>query len=401
MRQQDGASAAALPRADAFAHLLQPCRLGRHTMRNRFVLSPLTRCRADGDHVPTPMMVQYYADRASMGLLITESIMIEEGYSAMAYEPGIYNNAQIAAWKRVTDAVHARGGLIVAQLYHGGRATVAANLTLPHLFPVGASAVPILPNAEQCMAAWCRDGVAQPFAQEVKEMTTADVRRMVGLFTQAARNAIDAGFDGVELHAGTGFLLDQFLRTSSNKRTDEYGGSIENRCRFLLEVVNAVSAAIGADRVGVRLTPLDSTNGQSDVNPEALTRFLCRKLEQRRVAFLDLFRGDPKAKEVARSDVWARACFKGTLLASHGYADAIAADRAVAEGVVDAVCFGMPAVSNPDLVYRVLSGTPLNKADFTTFFTRGPEGYVDYPVCEPKGFRSPAMAATMPLRSRL
>lgn len=352
-------------------------------------MSPLTRCRADDDHVPTPMMVEYYASRASMGLIITESIMVERDYSAMAYEPGIYSAAQVAAWRAVTDAVHARGGLIAAQIYHGGRATVAANLTGAGMVPVGASAVPIAAEAETCLAAWSRDGVAQPFAQTIHALSGDEVRRMVATFARAAHNAIAAGFDSVEIHAGTGFLIDEFLRDGSNKRTDEYGGSIENRARFLLEVVDAVAAAIQPDRVGVRLTPLDSTNGESDSAPERLLRYVCDELDRRRVAFIDLFRGDPKASAVVRSELWARESFGGAILASHGYADAAAAERAIAEGAVDAVCFGLPAVSNPDLVWRILSGTPLNTPDLSTLFTRGREGYVDYPIAEPAGFLEP------------
>ena len=387
---------------DAYKQLFRPCRIGRWTAKNRIFMSPLTRCRADDDHVPTPMMVEYYASRASMGLIITESIMVERDYSAMAYEPGIYSAAQVAAWRAVTDAVHARGGLIAAQIYHGGRATVAANLTGAGMVPVGASAVPIAAEAETCLAAWSRDGVAQPFAQTIHALSGDEVRRMVATFARAAHNAIAAGFDSVEIHAGTGFLIDEFLRDGSNKRTDEYGGSIENRARFLLEVVDAVAAAIQPDRVGVRLTPLDSTNGESDSAPERLLRYVCDELDRRRVAFIDLFRGDPKASAVVRSELWARESFGGAILASHGYADAAAAERAIAEGAVDAVCFGLPAVSNPDLVWRILSGTPLNTPDLSTLFTRGREGYVDYPIAEPAGFRQPSevSGATAAVASR-
>ncbi|KPA75686.1 Nadh:flavin oxidoreductase/NADH oxidase putativen-ethylmaleimide reductase-like protein [Leptomonas pyrrhocoris] len=376
--------------AEGNAQLFRTCGLGRWAMRNRIVMSALTRCRADDDHVPTADMVKYYSDRASMGLIISESIMVQRGYSAMAYEPGIYGPEQIAGWRKVTDAVHAKGGLIAAQIYHGGRATVPCNLTTVGLVPVGASAVPIPAAAETCMAVWCRDGVSQPFAQEIHALSSAEIWSMVETFAIAARNCVSAGFDSVELHAGTGFLIDQFLRTSSNKRTDEYGGSIENRARFLLAVVDAVTAAIGPDRVGVRLTPLDSFNGQSDEDPEGLLRYVSAELDGRGIAFIDLFRGDPKAAAVARSDIWVRECFRGTLLASHGYADAAAASRAIAEGAVDAVCFGLPAVANADLVWRLWSGTPLNRADVTTLFTRGAEGYTDYPICEPKGFLQPS-----------
>jgi N-ethylmaleimide reductase len=359
-------------------------------MKNRIVMSPLTRCRADDDHVPTAMMAEYYASRASMGLIVTESIMVQPDYSAMAYEPGIYSAAQVAAWRTVTDAVHARGGLIAAQIFHGGRATVPCNLTAEGLVPVSASAVPIAAESESCMAEWSRDGVAQPFAQDIHAMSVSEIKWMVEMFACAARNCVAAGFDCVEIHAGTGYLIDQFLKTSSNQRTDEYGGSLENRCRFLLEVVDAVVQKIQPDRVGVRLTPLDSTNGQHDSAPEALLRYVCEELDRRRVAFIDLFRGDPKAAgEVARSDVWARESFGGTILASHGYGDAAAADAAIAEGAVDAVCFGLPAVSNPDLVWRILSGTALNQADLSKLFTRGAEGYIDYPICQPKSFLVP------------
>eukprot|EP00796_Vickermania_ingenoplastis_P012286 gene12286-biopygen8591 len=235
-------------------------------------------------------MVEYYGQRASMGLIVTEATQIREGYSTFVREGGIYGPKQIAGWKKVTDAVHAKGGLIFCQIHHGGRATVPENLSHGLTKVVSASAVGI--TQHQCREAFNKAGVKRPYPVPA-ELTAAEIHEHAQLYVQAAKNAIEAGFDGVQIHGANGYLLDGFLKTSSNQRTDEYGGSIENRCRFLLEVVDGVIGAIGADRTALRLSPVNSFNDESDENPEALTTYLCEQLNQRpTLAFLDVMRAD-------------------------------------------------------------------------------------------------------------
>lgn len=382
-----------------YTHLFRPCRVGQPTMKNRMVMSPLTRCRADDNHVPTAIMTEYYGSRASMGMIITEAIMVQRDYSGFAYEPGLYSAEQVEAWRTITEAVHARGGLIAAQIYHAGRATTPANLTSDGLVPIGPSSVGIPPEAQQCIAQWSRDGKAQAYPQRIHAMTSAEIGAAVKSFTRAARNAMAAGFDAVEIHAGGGYLLDSFLRDAANLRTDEYGGSMENRSRFLLEVVDAVAAAIEPGRVGVRLTPLDTFNGEKDSHPEALTAYVCQQLDARSIAFVDIVRGDSRANVPGNAEVWVRRSFSGTVLAGQGYTSTDMAEQAIADGTVDAVLFGEQAVSNPDLVWRVLTNTALNGADTSTFFTRGSKGYIDYPVCEPHSFSDPRVVAGTKTRS--
>ncbi|GET86824.1 NADH:flavin oxidoreductase/NADH oxidase, putative [Leishmania tarentolae] len=374
-------------------HLFRPCRVGQPTMKNRMVMSPLTRCRADDNHVPTPIMTDYYSSRASMGMIISEALMVQPNYSGFAYEPGLYSAEQVKAWRTITDAVHSRGGLMAAQLYHAGRATTPANLTSKGLVPMGPSVVGISPKADVCIAQWSRDGKAQAYPQRIHAMTPTEIGAVVKAFTCAARNALAAGFDAVEIHAGGGYLLDSFLRDAANKRTDEYGGSMENRSRFLLEVVDAVAAAIQPDRVGVRLTPLDTGNGEEDDKPQELTTYVCQQLDARSIAFVDIVRGDTRTNVTGKTEGWVRRSFSGVVLASHGYTSMDEAEQAIADGTVDAVVFGVPAISNPDLVWRVLTHTPLNRADPSTFFTRGSEGYIDYPICEPHSFSNPRVMA--------
>ncbi|KPI82716.1 putative NADH:flavin oxidoreductase/NADH oxidase, partial [Leptomonas seymouri] len=276
---------AAKPSIDA---LLKPLVIGRSTMANRFVMAPMTRCRAGTEHVATEDMVKYYSDRASMGLIITEATMVQKGYSTFGFEAGVYGPEQIAGWKKVTDAVHARGGLIYCQIFHGGRATVPCNVT-EGLRVVAPSAVGI--EGHGSPAGFAVNGEKQQYPVP-EEMTKSEIEEHVRLYETAAANAIAAGFDGVQIHGANGYLIDQFLKTSSNKRTDDYGGSIEKRCRFLFEVVDAVIAKIGHERTALRLSPLNTYNSQSDENPEALTKYICKELNSRKLAFLDVMRGD-------------------------------------------------------------------------------------------------------------
>ncbi|CAJ1006519.1 putative NADH:flavin oxidoreductase / NADH oxidase family [Leishmania naiffi] len=353
--------------------LLKPLVIGQLSMPNRFVMAPLTRCRADDDHVPTPAMVRHYADRASMGLIITEATQIEKGYSTFCHEGGIYGKEQVDGWRKVTDAVHEKGGLIFCQIHNGGRATVPSNVD-EGVRIVAPSAVAITDH--ECPDAFARNGKKQPYPVP-HEMTAEDIALYVKLYATAARNAMAAGFDGVEVHGANGYLIDEFLKSSSNHRTDEYGGSIENRCRFLFEVLDAVIEAIGRERVGLRISPLNSFNNQSDENPEALTRYICSQLNSRNISFLDVMRGD-FFSHACGADKWAREAYEGVIFTGMGFEIEEAAET-VASGAADAVVFGTKSLANPDLVERAIAGAALNTPDPATFYSTSEAGYNDYP----------------------
>ncbi|KPA75688.1 putative NADH:flavin oxidoreductase/NADH oxidase [Leptomonas pyrrhocoris] len=354
--------------------LLKPLKIGRLTMANRFVMAPLTRCRANTDHVPTADMVKYYSDRASMGLILTEATQIQKGYSTFGFEAGIYGPEQIAGWRKVTDAVHAKGGLIYCQIHNGGRATVPCNVT-EGLKVIAPSAIAI--EGHDSPALFAVDGKKQHYPVPAA-LTKSEIAEYVQLYATAAHNAMAAGFDGVEVHGANGYLIDQFLKTSSNKRTDEYGGSIENRCRFLFEVVDAVVAAVGHERTALRISPLNSFNAQSDEDPEALTKYICRELNSRKLAFLDVMRGD-FFSPARGADKWARETYEGVLFTGMGFEIEEAA-QTVASGEAEAVVFGVKALANPDLVARAIAGAELNTPVVATFYTHDMVGYNDYPT---------------------
>jgi N-ethylmaleimide reductase len=345
--------------------------LGALALSNRILMAPLTRCRADAAHVPTDIMAEYYAQRASAGLLVAEATMAMEGNSAFGgREPGIYSAAQVAAWKKVTDAVHARGGRIVLQIWHGGRACHSL---------LNNGAQPVAPSALRIT----NDETHTPQGKKPYEIPRAlrdeELPGIVAGFRQAALNAQQAGFDGVEVHGANGYLLDEFLRDGSNQRSGPYGGSIANRARLLLEVVDATVAVWGAGRVGVRISPLNSYNDMKDSDPVALTSYVAAQLNQRGIAYLHLMRGDFFG--VQQGDVVspARAAFKGALVGNMGYSPAEAA-AAVTAGTLEAVAFGHHYISNPDLVARVRAGAALVEPDAKTFYSPGARGYTDYPT---------------------
>ncbi len=350
--------------------LFNPLKLGALTLPNRIIMAPLTRCRADDGHVPSDIMAEYYSQRATAGLIVAEATMVMEGNSAFWREPGIYSDAQVAGWRKVTDAVHAKGGLIFLQLWHGGRAT--------H---------PLLNNGQQPVApsaiAIEGDEVHTPEGKKPyvtpRELRDDELPGVVEGFSKAAQNAKAAGFDGVEVHGANGYLLDEFLRDGANKRTGAYGGPIENRARLLLEVTDAAISVWGADRVGVRISPLNSFNSMSDSDPVGVTTYVATQLAKRGVAYLHLMRADFFG--VQQGDVVspARAAFPGVLMGNMGYAPADAAE-AVVSGMLDAVAFGHHYVSNPDLVERVRVGASFAEPDAATFYSQGPAGYTDYPT---------------------
>ena len=352
------------------SELFAPLQVGALSLPNRILMAPLTRCRADADHVPTALMADYYAQRASAGLIIAEATMVMEGNSSFWMEPGIYSEAQVAAWKAVTDAVHAKGGRIVLQLWHGGRA--CHPLLNGGAQPVAPSALPIVGDEVHTPEG------KKPYVTP-RELRDDEIPGIVAGFKKAAENAKAAGFDGVEIHGANGYLLDEFLRDGANKRTGPYGGSLENRARLLLEVTAAVCDVWGGDRVGVRISPLNSYNSMIDSDPVGLTTYVSEKLSELNVAYLHVMRADFFQAQSGDVLAPARASFKGVLVSNMGYTAEEAA-KAIAEGKVDAVAFGTSFLANPDLPARIQARAPLNAPDPAKFYSPGPAGYTDYPA---------------------
>lgn len=350
--------------------LFSPVTLGSIALKNRIVMAPLTRNRAGEGGVPQDLNVTYYAQRATAGLIVTEATPISpmaHGYPAL---PGIYTEAQIAGWKKVTDAVHAKGGKIVIQLWHVGR--------ISHPSLIGGQ-TPIAPSAiKPAGKAFTYQGLQDyvtPRALEKNELPA-----IVNDYVIAAKNALNAGFDGVEIHAANGYLLDQFLRDGSNKRTDEYGGSVENRARLLMEVTEAVVKAIGADKTGVRLSPVNPFNDMQDSNPQAMFNYVADALNQFNLAYLHAVEGGIHGGGEAEPFDFAsfRKLFKGRYMANLSY-DKAKGNAAIASGHADCVAYGVPFIANPDLVERFAKDAPLNTADANTFYGGTEIGYTDYP----------------------
>jgi N-ethylmaleimide reductase len=350
--------------------LHSPIRVGAIDAPNRIFMAPLTRCRADADHIPTAIMAEHYAQRASAGLIIAEATMVMAGHSSFWMEPGIHSAAQVAGWKTVTDAVHARGGRIFLQLWHGGRACHP-------LLNDGAQPVAPSPIAITGDTVLTPQG-KQPYVVP-RELRDDELPGIISGFRKAAENARAAGFDGVEAHGANGYLLDEFLRDGANRRDGPYGGPIEHRARLLCEVVEAVCAVWGSDRVGVRLSPLNSYNSMIDSDPVALTARVAQLLNRFRLAYLHVMRSDFFQQQQGDVLTPAREHFEGTLIANMGYS-AEEASAAIVSGRVDAVAFGVPFLANPDLPERFRRGAPLNAPDSATFYTPGPKGYTDYPA---------------------
>jgi N-ethylmaleimide reductase len=351
--------------------LFTPLKAGALTLSNRMLMAPLTRARADLAHMPNDLMAEYYAQRASAGLIVTECTMIAPDTSAFVTEPGIYSPEQVLAWKKVTDAVHAKGGKIVMQIWHAGR---AAHPLLNH------GAVNVAPSAVAISGDIQTPSGKVPHAVP-HALTTAEISTLVQAFAVAAKNAIAAGFDGVEVHGANGYLIDQFLRDGSNQRTDMYGGPMENRARFLFEVLTAVCAAIGSDRVGLRLSPLNSFNSMIDSDPLGLTAFLAERLNDYKLAYLHLMRADFFQQQTGDVMPVARAHYHGVLIGNMGYSSDEAA-AAILDKKLDAVAFGTGFLANPDLPARVKAGAVLNPPDQATFYTPGAKGYTDYPMMQ-------------------
>lgn len=344
--------------------------IGSLTAANRIFMAPLTRCRSDGtQHLPNELMSEYYAQRASAGLIIAEATMAIEGNCAFWKEPGIYSPAQIDGWRLTTDAVHAGGGKIFLQLWHGGRACHPL---------LNRGAQPVAPSP----LAITNDEVHTPEGKKSyvvpRELRDEELPQIVAGFKKAAENARRAGFDGVEVHGANGYLLDEFLRDGANKRTGPYGGSVPNRARLLLEVIEAVVGVWGSDRVGVRISPLNSFNSMIDSDPVGLSVWLAQRLNDFSLAYLHAMRGDFLGQQSGDVLTPIRQHYKGVLVGNMGYTPE-EAEQAVAEGKLDAVAFGTGFLANPDLPARIKAGAPLNPANPATFYTPGAEGYTDYP----------------------
>lgn len=344
--------------------------MGALLLPNRILMAPLTRTRADAEHVPGALIAAHYAQRASAGLLIAEATMILPGNSAFNTEPGIYSAEQIAGWKQTTDAVHAAGGRIFLQIWHGGRACHPL---------LNNGAEPVAPSA----IAISNDELHTPSGKVPYALPRAlrddELPGIVAAFKQAALNAKAAGFDGVEVHGANGYLLDEFLRDGSNQRSGPYGGSLENRARLLLEVIEAVCEVYGSDRVGVRISPLNSYNSMQDSDPVGLTAWLASRLNDYHLAYLHVMRADFLGQQSGDVMTPARENYKGVLIGNMGYS-AAEAEQAIATGKLDAVAFGTAYLANPDLPERIRAGAPLNVPDPATFYTPGPVGYTDYPT---------------------
>lgn len=352
--------------------LFEPLKMGSNELANRVFMAPLTRIRADENHVPTDMMVEYYAQRASAGLIVAEATMAIEGNSAFWREPGIYSDAQVEGWRKVTDAVHREGGKIYLQVWHGGRA--CHPVLNDGKDPVAPSAIAI--TSDEVHTPEGKKAYTVPRALEDHE-----IPGIIEGFRVATENAKRAGFDGVELHGANGYLLDQFLRDGSNHREGPYGGSIENRARLLLEVIEAASGVFGSENVGVRLSPLNSFQSMKDSDPVGLATWLAKRLNDYNLAYIHLMRSDFFGEQQADVVSPVREHYQGKLILNMGYTGE-EAEQAVESGLADAIAFGVPFIANPDLPERLKLGAELNEADSSTFYTQGAEGFTDYPDLE-------------------
>ena len=354
--------------------LFDPLEIGALELPNRIIMAPLTRARAGRDAVPTELMVRYYRQRASAGLIISEATGISREGLGWPNAPGLWNGAQVEGWKPITEAVHEAGGHIVAQLWHMGR------LVHPDLGggqPISSSATTAPDYAHTYEG-------KKPYV-EARAATVDDIHRITDDYAHAARNAIAAGFDGVQIHGANGYLIDQFLRDSANLRDDGYGGSIANRIRFAAEVLEAVGAEIGMERTAIRFSPNMYSQGVEDSDPRPLFVALARRLEELRVPWIELREPDRPtsagAIPTAPVSPAMRTLYSGKIVLNSDY-DGPSAQARLDEGIADAISFGRTFIANPDLVRRICLGAPLNAGDTGSFYSGGADGYVDYPAFE-------------------
>src|SRR5262245_10610368 len=358
-------------KTSTYPDLFTPAKVGLLKLRNRVVMAPLTRSRAGSGNVPTELNALYYAQRASAGLIVSEATQISPEGQGYISTPGIHSAEQIEGWKCVTQAVHVAGGYIVCQLWHVGR------ISHPSFQPGGKA--PIAPSAVkpngQAFTTKGFEPIPTPRALE-----TDEIPAVVKQYAQAARNALAAGFDGVEVHAANGYLIDQFLRDRTNQRTDRYGGSIENRSRFLMEVVDAVRVTVGAERTGVRISPQNMQNDIADSDPQTLFNYVVEQLSGKDLAYLHIIEGDTSGAPVPPFDYKKlKRLFAGIVVSNNGF-DKLRANEAIAGGRADLIAFGKPFIANPDLVIRLFLDAPLMPVNRETLYGGSEQGYTDYPI---------------------
>lgn len=355
--------------------LFQPFQLGDITLSNRMVMAPLTRNRAEAGNVPGEMTIEYYAQRASVGLIIAEATQVSAQAQGYVATPGLHTPEQIAGWRKVTDEVHQRGGKIFVQLWHTGRMSHTA-------FQPGENA-PVAPSSIAAKAKTYIPGAGYVDTSLPRALEAAEIAGIVNDFRTASRHAIEAGFDGVEIHGAHGYLLDAFLRDGSNHRTDAYGGSIENRARFLVEVMAAVTAEIGANKVGIRISPVSPVNDSNESQPQPLFEHVVREIAKFNPVYIHVVEGATGGpRDIAPFDYEAlRSLYKGVWMVNNGYTRDMAID-AVNEGKADLVSFGRAMLTNPDLPRRFKENAPLNElfTDAPLYGGQGPHGYIDYPT---------------------
>lgn len=353
--------------------LLSPCRMGDLIFRNRMAMAPMTRCRAVEGNVPGPLTVTYYSQRASAGLIVTEGSQVSPQGVGFNRTPGIYSREQVAGWTKVTDAVHRKDGTIFLQLWHVGR--MSHPDYLGGAMPVAPSAIPV---PEEIHTPSGKKKIPVPRA-----LSPGEIPGIVDQFRQAAMNARESGFDGVEIHGANGYLLDQFLRDGSNRRTDTYGGSLENRMRFPLDVARAVAGEWAPGRVGYRLSPHFSLHGMSESDPVGTFTAFVHELDRIGIGYIHCVEpvggrlGATPADELIAPRI--RVNFEGMLMLNGGY-DAFSGNEVIESGLADLVSFGVPFLANPDLPGRFALNAPLNDADMSTFYTGEERGYTDYPA---------------------
>jgi N-ethylmaleimide reductase len=352
--------------------LFEPYQLGPITLPNRLVMAPLTRNRAVAGMVPSPLAIEYYGQRASAGLLITEASQISQQGQGYQDTPGIYSKEQIAGWRKVTDRVHDRGGRIFIQLWHVGRVS--------HTSLQPDNGAPVAPSAIRAKGKTFVGGTFTDIS-EPRALTAEEIPGIIQGFRRGAANALEAGFDGVEIHGANGYLLDQFAKDGTNKRTDAYGGSIENRARLMLEVTSAVAGEAGPERTGIRISPVTPANDVSDSNPQPLFEYIVDRFNALKLVYIHVIEGATGGpRDIAPFDYGSlRKRFNGAYMANNGY-DLALAEKVLRANEADLIAFGKLFISNPDLVERLRRGAPLNAFDKATFYGGGAKGYTDYPA---------------------
>lgn len=351
--------------------LFSPIKIGNYELKNRIFMAPMTRCRSLENNVPNDMMARYYAQRASAGLIITEATQISTRGIGYPYTPGIHTAGQIQGWKKVTAAVHEKGGRIFLQLWHVGRISHPAYHN---------GELPVAPSAiKPAGSIYTYEGMKEFVTPH--PLSESEIKTVVQEYITGAKNAIEAGFDGVEIHGANGYLIDQFLRDGTNHRKDGYGGSIENRARFLFEIIEGISAAIGSEKTGLRLSPSGTFNDMKDSDPGKHFTYICEKLNAYNLAYLhiiDALEGDIRhGANVVELGVL-RAAYKGVLIANGGY-DKERGNAALKNGLADAVAYAALFLANPDLPERFRENAELNSPDTNTYYTQDEKGYLDYP----------------------